>query len=244
MTEKTKQPQKKKKGRPRKNFYFTQDTEDAIILYNSLKDPKEKSKLYQKRIHYAFNRLTEAITHRFKFYETDVDYIEQLHHDVETFLLSKIHLFNPERGAKAYSYFGTIAKRFLIILNTKNYKKKIANVEVNNVDNSESHSYRLENSPERNLAVFMECFIEFVDDNLFDIFPNERDSKIADAILQIFRNREKIDIINKKAIYIYIKELIPETNTPRITRVAQRMRDIFQDNYNYYLEYDSIDFDY
>lgn len=241
MTEK---PQKKKKGRPRKNFYFTQETEDAIVLYNSLIDPEEKSKLYQQKIHYAFNRLTEAITHRFKFYQTDVDYIEQLHHDVETFLLSKIHLFNPERGSKAYSYFGTIAKRFLIIQNTKNYKKKISNVEVANVDNNESHSYHLESKAEDHLTTFMECFIEFVDENLFDIFPNDRDSKIADAILQIFRNREKIDIINKKAIYIYIKELIPETNTPRITRVAQRLKAIYKDNYNYYLEYGSIEFDY
>ena len=238
------QPQKKKKGRPRKNFYFTQDTEDAIVLYNTLIDTDAKSKLYEDRIHYAFNRLTEAITHRFKFYETDVDYIEQLHHDVETFLLSKIHLFNPDRGSKAYSYFGTIAKRFLIIQNTKNYKKKVANVEMDNVDNSESHSYNLHSKPEDQLATFMECFIEFVDDNLYDIFPADRDTVIADAILQIFRNREKIDILNKKAIYIYIKELIPETNTPRITKIAQRLKQIFKENYDYYLEYDQIDFDY
>ena len=51
------------------------------------------------------------------------------------FLLSKIHLFNPENGAKAYSYFGTIVKRWLIVYNTKNYGKKIQNIQINDLNN-------------------------------------------------------------------------------------------------------------
>ena len=83
---------KKRKGRPSSNNYFTQETENAIVLYNQTEDTELKSKIYQDGVHYAFNRLVEAITHRFKFYHTEVDYLEQLHHEVETFLLSKIHL--------------------------------------------------------------------------------------------------------------------------------------------------------
>src|SRR6056300_131604 len=101
---------KRRKGRPSSNTYFTKDTENAIVKYNNTEDTGVKSKIYQEEIHYAFNRLVEAITHRFKFYHTEVDYLEQLHHEVETFLLSKIHLFDPTKGAKAYSYFGTSKK--------------------------------------------------------------------------------------------------------------------------------------
>ncbi len=112
---------KKKKGVQ----YFTQDTENAIVLYNNTLDSELRSKIYREQIHYAFFKLTENIIHTFKFYYTEVDNIEDLQHEVITFLLSKIHLFNPAKGAKAYSYFGTIAKRYLIITNTKNYKKRV-----------------------------------------------------------------------------------------------------------------------
>jgi hypothetical protein len=64
-------------------------------------------------------KLTENIIHTFKFYYTEVSNIEDLQFEVISFLLSKIHLFNPERGAKAYSYFGTIAKRYLILIKSE-----------------------------------------------------------------------------------------------------------------------------
>ena len=73
---------KRRKGRPSSNTYFTKDTENAIVLYNNTEDPEVKSRIYERDIHYAFNRLVEAITHRFKFYHTEVDYLEQLHHEV------------------------------------------------------------------------------------------------------------------------------------------------------------------
>lgn len=91
--------------------YFTQETENAIILYNNTLDPALKSKIYEEKIHYAFFKLTQNIIHTFKFYHTEVEDLEHLQHEIIVFLLSKIHLFNPQNGAKAYSYFGTIVKR-------------------------------------------------------------------------------------------------------------------------------------
>jgi len=114
-----------KKRRKKSKNYFTQDTEDAIVLYNNTKDPKTRSDIYAKHIHYPYFKLTENIIHTFKFYHTEVENLEHLQHEIITFLLSKIHLFDPTRGAKAYSYFGTIVKRWLILYNTKNYNKKI-----------------------------------------------------------------------------------------------------------------------
>jgi len=114
-------PKRKKKS---KN-YFTQDTENAIVRYNNEPDSEVRSKIYEREIHYAFFKLTENIIHTFKYYYTEVDDIEHLQHEVITFLLSKIHLFDPTKGAKAYSYFGTIAKRYLIASNQKNYKKRV-----------------------------------------------------------------------------------------------------------------------
>ena len=95
----------KKTRRPKSKNYFTQETEDAIVLYNGTSDTDVKSRIYQNDIHYPFFKLTENIIHTFKFYYTEVDEIEHLQHEVICFLLSKIHLFDVTRGAKAYSYF-------------------------------------------------------------------------------------------------------------------------------------------
>lgn len=236
---------KKKKGRPRKNFYFTQETEDAIVLYNSTTDKEERDRIYKEDIHVAFTRLVEAITHRFKFYHTEVDYLEQLHHEVETFLHSKIHLYDQTRGSKAFSYFGTIAKRYLIIQNTKNYKKKIATSDIDGIDSGGKHSYDYDTYSDRtDLENFMDFYIESCNEHLEDIFATATDLKVADAILQIFRRREQLDIINKKSLYIYIREMVPDVNTPRITKVANRLKDIYKSNYAYFLEYGQADFDY
>ena len=117
---------KKHKSKPQKKRYFTKATEEAIIRYNNSTDEQERSKIYAEFIHWPFYKLTENIIHTFKFYYTDgVDNLEDLQHEIMVFLLSKIHLFSPEKGAKAYSYFGTIVKRWLIVYNQKNYNKKI-----------------------------------------------------------------------------------------------------------------------
>ena len=119
-----------RKRRKKSKNYFTQDTENAIVRYNNEPDPKVRSDIYQNEIHFAFFKLTQNIIHTFKFYHTEVDNLEHLQHEIITFLLSKMHLFDPTRGAKAYSYFGTIVKRWLILYNTKNYKKKIKTTDI------------------------------------------------------------------------------------------------------------------
>lgn len=135
-------PRKAKPGSSR--YYFTDETEDAIVRYNALdavEQSKERSKIYDNEIHYAFFKLTQNIIHTFKFYHTEVDHLEHLQHEVIIYLLSKIHLFDPSRGAKAYSYFGTIVKRYLILQNTKNYKKKISKVDAMELDKNDDFRY-------------------------------------------------------------------------------------------------------
>lgn len=224
------------KAKKKSTQYFTQDTEDAIVLYNNTTDFEEKDKIYRTRIHYAFFKLTENIIHTFKFYYTEVDNIEDLQHEVITFLLSKIHLFNPAKGAKAYSYFGTIAKRYLIITNTKNYKKRVDKAPIEEIESNEDFSYTIEDgSAQDKLSNFIDEYVTYCTKNIFTLFPKENDAQIADAILELFRKRESIDVFNKKALYIYIREII-DAKTPKITKIADRLYDIFKQHYYYYLE--------
>jgi DNA-directed RNA polymerase specialized sigma24 family protein len=229
---------KKKKGIQ----YFTQATEDAIVLYNNTTDFDLKSRIYNEKIHYGFFKLTENIIHTFKFYYTEVDNIEDLQHEVITFLLSKIHLFNPERGAKAYSYFGTIAKRYLILSNQKNYKKRIETSPIELLEEDEKHSYDMEDSPyNERLSMYIDDFTDYCTDNIFELFPKGEDAQIADAILELFRKREYLDVFNKKALYIYIREQV-DAKTPKITKIANKLYEVFKKGYIFYLEHGYANF--
>jgi hypothetical protein len=153
------------------------------------------------------------------------------------FLLSKIHLFDPSKGAKAYSYFGTIVKRWCILYNDKNYKSKIKKVSTDELLKDDTHSYTIETSSVNDkLSKFMDEYVEFVSLNIYELFPKEFDAKIADAILELFRKRESIDVFNKKALYIYIHEMIPEVKTPKITKIAGVLYEVFKKNYLFYLD--------
>ncbi len=217
-------------------MYFTQETENAIVEYNNTLDYETKNKIYRDRIHYAFFKLTENIIHTFKFYYTEVSNIEDLQQEVISFLLSKIHLFNPERGAKAYSYFGTIAKRYLIISNTKNYKKRVDKAPIEELESDEKYSYNIDDAPiNQKLSMFIDEYVKYCSNNIYELFPKDGDAKIADAILELFRKRENIDIFNKKALYIYIREIV-DAKTPKITKIANKLYDIFKNHYYFYLE--------
>ena len=101
--------------------YFTSETEEYIKKYNVSVDPEYRADIFTKHIYLPFYKLAENIIHTFKFYYTDVERIEDLKHEVVSMLLEeKIMKFDPDHGAKAYSYFGTIVKRWLINYNNKN----------------------------------------------------------------------------------------------------------------------------
>ena len=233
-----------KKNKPKSKNYFTQETENAIVLYNNTPDPILRSKIYEEKIHYAFFKLTQNIIHTFKFYHTEVENLEHLQHEIIIFLLSKIHLFNPENGAKAYSYFGTIVKRWCILYNDKNYKNKTKKTPIEEVYQDENYSYVLD--PEiyekDKLSYFIDSYVDFTTSQLFILFPKEQDNKIADAVLELFRKREHIDIFNKKTIYIYIHEMLPNIKTPKITKIANVLYKLFKKNYIFYLDNGYIDF--
>lgn len=228
-----------RKRKPKvKNNYFTKETEEAIIKYRALKDPAERNRIYNDEIHYGFYKLVENIIHTFKFYYTEVDNIEDLKYEVISFLLQKLDLYNQSKG-KAYSYFGTIAKRYLIIYNQKNYKSYLSKSEIvdENLDDDDTPStfFVTDPDPELDKLEIVEMFIKKVDNGLLDLFEKEDEIKVADAIIEIFKKRENIDIFNKKAVFIYVKEM---TDAPSntITKVIKRLKSIYAEILNDYLE--------
>lgn len=223
------------------NNYFTQDTEDAIVAYNNSTDMVFRDRIFTERIYFPFYKLVENIIHTFKFYYTDVDDLEDLKLEVVSLLVEeKMHMFDPTRGAKAYSYFGTIVKRHLINYNNKNYKrlKQIAAVDVYegayDLDTPEAHTHTI------SLKEVFNLYIERTYAKLDELFPKESDKQIADAILVLFEKRYDLEIFKKKALYIYIREMTG-TETPYLTKVINVLKEEFYELYNSLNEQGLID---
>lgn len=232
-----------RKRKPKKsNIYFTQDTENAIIAYLASNDQIQRNKIFNERIDYAFHKLAENIIHTFKFYYTDVNSINELKHEVVSFLLEKLHLYNQDKG-KAFSYFGTITKRYLIIYNEKNYKKIKEKGTLEEADEDKvivGELVRESNDDGNLINDFIDYYILYIDKNLYKLFSRTQDQKVADVILELFRKRENLEIFNKKAMYIYIREMI-DVDTFQITKVIKILKKVYYDIYNEYYETGSVE---
>jgi hypothetical protein len=225
----------KKRGRKSKRLYFTEDTELAIIEYLASDDQHLRNRIYNDRIHHSFYKLAENLIHTFKFYYTEVDDLEDLKHEVICFLLEKLHYFKAGKG-KAFSYFSIVGKNYLILYNNKNYAKKKRKADPLEADIDDNILNEFERQEVRNeKKEFLDMYIDHMDIKLLTSFKKSEEVMVADAILTIFRRREHLEIFNKKAIYIYIRE-ITGMETTTITKVVKVMKNIFNDCYSEYLE--------
>ena len=211
--------------------YFTAETEEYIVKYNESEDNTYINSIFTEHIYYPFYKLAENIIHTFKFYYTDVDKIEDLKHELVSVLLEeKIMKFDPTNGAKAYSYFGTIVKRWLINYNNKNYKKlkKIGNFQ--DIEESYEEDLNLDKPSSKTLSNFIDEWVEHIYENLDEMFIKAEDKRIADAVLTIFKKRHDLDMFKKKALYIYIREMT-DCDTPKLTKVVTVLKEDFKKNY-------------
>lgn len=212
--------------------YFTKETEEYIVKYNNSTDSDYRADIFTKHIYLPFYKLAENIIHTFKFYYTDVEQIEDLKHEIVTVLLEeKIMKFDPTNGAKAYSYFGTIVKRWLINYNNKNYKRLKQMQSFSGIESFYEHDTdNVNNDGKITLSQFIDSWVETMDEQIDMIFEKESELKIADAVLTIFRTRNDIDIFKKKALYIYIREMT-DCETPHLTKVISRLKEEFYDRF-------------
>lgn len=209
--------------------YFTKETQDAIIRYNQSESYVTKNAIYEKFIHNVFDKLVENIVHKFKFYYTDVDSMRQLKHEVIIHLYNNLHLYNPAMG-KAYSYFGTAAKRFLIQYNEKNHKRLIQKSEPAEVDALDlSYSkYELNEyeKHEESTDYFTDLFIDYLEKNDRYLFKGKPERQVVDSFISILKERKKVEIFDRRSLNVYIKS-ITEVSQPKINEVFLSLKKLY-----------------
>lgn len=176
----------------------------------------KKEVIYKKHIHKPLNRLIENIIFNFKLFRPGVD-IKTTQSDCLSFVYGKFANFNPDKNAKSFSFFGTIAKHYL--MGEKKDIDKSQQVNLDYDDHKEEADRRdvVELGEKSDLDTSFSLF-SFVINSLEGEIekklnnPDEKkglsdnDLKVADAIVQIFKSHELLGAYNKNHVYHLIKE--------------------------------------
>jgi hypothetical protein len=219
VIEKRKRNNKKQKNEEVKSdpqnpkFYFTNETQEAIVEFQKSSDRKVREKLYVEKILPAFEKLVENLINIHKFSGLHDTY-EDLKNDCVNFLFETIHKFNPDMGTNAFSYFNVVAKNWLIIKTKQKAQrgkrdvsiddpKGLSNSEVQTIEEKRmipSQDFFLENA--ENVAAILKVMYE-----IRSRVKVENELLCINSVITIFENINDIDILNKSAILLYIREL-------------------------------------
>jgi len=193
------------------SIYWSDKQEKAIVEYLKETDQIKKDKIFNKEIYNPLKKLVENIIFTYRLFRTDIE-VRELQIDCMSFLATKIEKYDPNTGAKAFAYLGTIAKHYLMGEKRSAYKMTKATLDID--DNVDSASAR----PENNYELDDEVEIKDTNSLVFDgiifklkeemkkpkMLPN--DKKVAEAIVYIFENHDMLKVYNKNLVYHLLKE--------------------------------------
>ena len=214
---------KKKRAPRKKNNYFTKVHENAIVEYALTDDKSTRSELYIQYIGPALDELVDKIVYTYKF--NNLPNIDYLKDDCKLWLITILDKYDPEKKSKAFSYFSVITKNWFIHKVKQNSKKLKRDVQYENITaDLDSEKLITKNSYEADREegeFWQHLFHEIKSWEKLKLKDNEK--KVLDAINILFNSIDEIEIFNKKAIYLYMRE-ITGLNTKQIVNNLNRIR--------------------
>jgi len=196
---------------PRKRsgkHYFTKDHENAIIQYVATDDQRLRTQLYVEYIGPAFNEMVDKIVYTYKF--TNLPNIDSLKDECKVWLTTILDKYDPNKGSKAFSYFSVITKNWFIHKVKKNAKRARTEVLYDELPKDiESERLVTTNQYHRQREekeFWMSLWVEI--DNWDTGNLKENEQKVLEAVKILLNSIDEDEMIyNKKAIYLYLREL-------------------------------------
>ena len=219
---------RRRRGKGKKsNRYFTKVHEDAIIAYCATDSKAEKSRLYAEFIRPVFSELVDKIVFTFRF--TSLPNIDELREECKIWLTTILDKYNPGKGSTAFSYFSVVTKNWFIAKSKKQQKRIMREIDFADVSYRDQMTYLSYNHDfhEREDKEFFKCLFTEIDRwEMMELKDSER--KVLDAVKVLLDNPEQIEIFNKKAIYLYLRE-ITGMNTKQVVRNLNKIRVRYRD---------------
>jgi len=218
---------KRRRKRGTGNQYFTKQTENAIVAYTKTDDITIRTKLYVEEIKPALDELVDKIVYTYKF--TSLNNIDVLKDDCKIWLTTILGKYDQSKGTKAFSYFSVVTKNWFTHRAKQQTKKNKREVEydsmIREVDalSTDKQDCFIQRQEDAQFWFFLKNEIE----SWKDLKLRENERKVLDAIQALFNNIEDIDIFNKKAIYLYMRE-ITGLNTKQIVSNLNRLREKYR----------------
>jgi hypothetical protein len=207
--------QKGKKVKAAGENYFDQREELAVRMFLTASTFDERNKIYNDYLRHPLDKMISSIIRRYKLYRKDMDFNE-IHTDTHSFLMTKIEKFSPSKEKKAYSYFGTICKNYLmgqILKDQKETNRKISYEDISSdLENNPSMVYYLEDEEEENTNVLMDL-LGVVKSKLSDFDESSNEHKLGLALCDILENYKLIfqtsdnNKFNKNLILLSLREM-------------------------------------
>ena len=227
----------KKKGRkPKQANYFDVREEQAVIRYLNAQTFDEKNKIYNEFLRKPLDKMISSIIRRYKLYRKDMDFYE-IHIDTHSFLMTKIDKFKPAKEKKAYSYFGTICKNYLmgqIIKDQKDMNRKISYEDISsNLENNTDFSYSIDREVFDSELV-IKNFLGEINDFISQDGLSENETKLGQALYDLFENYDNIFIgtdnnkFNKNIILLSLREMT-NLSTKEIRSSMKKYKTIYFD---------------
>lgn len=223
--------EKKQRGRKRTtNLYFGPEEEKSVVEFLNCEDYHKRNLIYNKNLRAPLNKMIESIIRRYKLYRKDMSF-DDLHADTLSFLVMKMNKFDPEQGNKAYSYFGTICKNYLLGQLLKSDKKMKTDLSYDDVYKSveemDEYQYSLDDNDKTPLDEFIKEISASIKAEVEHGKLNANELSVGDALMQVLDNWETIfeqvesgNKYNKNLILSYVREL--SGLTTKDIRVAMR----------------------
>ena len=204
-------------------MYFTQEHEEAIIKYCNSTCNKVRTRLYVKWIRPAFDQMVDKIVYTYKF--TSLPNIDELRDECKVWLTTILEKYDPNKGSKAFSYFSVITKNWFIHQVKKTVKRNQREVDyekaLSEIDPEKIVCYNTYVEDQENIDFWRNLWFEIESWGTNDMKENEK--KVYDAIRILLDSVEEIEIFNKKAIYLYLRE-ITGMNTKQVVSQLNKFR--------------------
>ena len=218
----TQKPRRRGRGGQGKK-YFTEVHEEAIIAYVASDDIRERTELYNKYLGPVFDELVDKIVFTYKF--TTLPNIDYLRDECKIWLITILDKYDPSKGSKAFSYFSVITKNWFIHKVKKQSKKTRTEIEFLDLPKDLEMKYISTTNPYPKEREHEE-FFNFLK-NEIDSWEHDKmkvnEEKVLNAIRILFESADDIEIFNKKAIYLYMRE-ITGLNTKQVVNNLNKMR--------------------
>ena len=186
-------------------------------------DIRIRTDLYVNLIGPALDEMVDKIVYTYKF--TTLPNIDVLRDECKIWLVTVLDKYDETKGSKAFSYFSVITKNWFIHKVKKQSKKNRTEIELVDLPKDLELKFISTSNPyakNREREEFFNFLKSEIDSWEHDKMK-ENEKKVLEAVRILFESAEDIEIFNKKAIYLYLRE-ITGLNTKQVVNNLNKMR--------------------